>query len=928
MKEASKMTMPILDSKDLDIIINDDANSNNHAYRILQHLIKKGKVSIGEVRVVASATSMGKGTMVNAEVVNNEHACATDPGITKDINANNDVTTINDTTKITNTTTSVTSVVKPSQQKTQHQQSLNLSSRYLKRHVALQIQYDGTLYTGLAQDTSVSSSGKGKDGSVEAILFEALIRSRLIDDPSTGCLSANKKQPSRKEMYNYNRCGRTDKGVSAHGQVVSLNLYSAFPKDAMLDKEDDENKKIHMTEQDLPKNSLTPLKCYSPPNPNKVSSKQRKALTKQRKKQYMKDKSEKKESERLRHLSPLELKQWKDKEQLQQKKKNPQKQSESQPKQQEMKEASSLPPTTTQTKSILTERIMTEHDYTRILNGLLPSSIRILGWCPVSTKFNARFSTTNRTYRYFFVRRNMNLTRMRDGLKRLLPPPQCSDGSDEGKKRKQHDFRNLCRVNVEEVDNFERIIEDARIVVMNDDDNDKHYKNNIHDNINHNRQTCYIEIIGRAFLWRQVRCITSILFLLGKGSELPSVMNELLDVTKNPGKPSYEPAASYPLVLYNCGYYVHKHDPKFNSRCGSSTSDGGDDNNENIDYDTDNNRLLFASTVRETWRTSVLYESLWEDSMIKAAKYKDILNKMGKDVLVNGHDLNTFVQESIMGKNKKLTKIESRSRRDGKTKKKELNITTGTDMVVTPTSATPATTSMMKNKTFEVDDEEDKSERDETTSNNNISNEAVLTWSEALEYIHAKLKLKPGDNIATTPSAAAVDGSQSSLNKTKKSKQKNGGEGNKEEYTRCYGGEGNSHHRAASTTHVHVPLMERFRGSTYEEKVASLLTVRSNNNNFGGTPTATSANNNGNGGNNGNSTIGVKRRKERYEINEAKRRKKKCNSNDQVVIVKAGVIIKKEREEADDGVYDDGNIGNDDEGTFFHEMLMQGGSGI
>jgi len=98
--------------------------------------------------------------MVNVDVVNNADACAADLGITKDMNANNDVTTINDATKITNTTTSVTSVVKPSQQKSQHQHSLNLSSRYLKRHVALQIQYDGTLYTGLAQDTSVSSSGK------------------------------------------------------------------------------------------------------------------------------------------------------------------------------------------------------------------------------------------------------------------------------------------------------------------------------------------------------------------------------------------------------------------------------------------------------------------------------------------------------------------------------------------------------------------------------------------------------------------------------------------------------------------------------------------------------------------------------------------------------------------------------------------------
>lgn len=46
-------------------------------------------------------------------------------------------------------------------------------------------------------------------------LFNALRKTCLIES---------------RETSNYNRCGRTDKGVSAFGQVISIDLRSKFPE--------------------------------------------------------------------------------------------------------------------------------------------------------------------------------------------------------------------------------------------------------------------------------------------------------------------------------------------------------------------------------------------------------------------------------------------------------------------------------------------------------------------------------------------------------------------------------------------------------------------------------------------------------------------------------------------------------------------------
>ncbi|XP_064177645.1 tRNA pseudouridine(38/39) synthase [Anguilla rostrata] len=73
-----------------------------------------------------------------------------------------------------------------------------------RRHVALRLAYLGWGYQGFAVQENT-------DNTVEARLFEALLKTRLIQD---------------RHSSNYHRCGRTDKGVSAFSQVISIDLRS------------------------------------------------------------------------------------------------------------------------------------------------------------------------------------------------------------------------------------------------------------------------------------------------------------------------------------------------------------------------------------------------------------------------------------------------------------------------------------------------------------------------------------------------------------------------------------------------------------------------------------------------------------------------------------------------------------------------------
>ncbi|KAL8750825.1 MAG: hypothetical protein Q9184_006279 [Pyrenodesmia sp. 2 TL-2023] len=62
------------------------------------------------------------------------------------------------------------------------------------------------------------------------------------------------------------------------------------------------------------------------------------------------------------------------------------------------------------------------------------------------------------------------------------------------------------------------------------------------------------EVHGSGFLWHQVRHMVAILFLIGQRLEKPSLVDDLLDIDKTPQKPVYDMADAAPLVLEDCKF--------------------------------------------------------------------------------------------------------------------------------------------------------------------------------------------------------------------------------------------------------------------------------------------------------------------------------------------------------------------------------------
>lgn len=88
-------------------------------------------------------------------------------------------------------------------------------SRYRKRKIALKFTYEGWHYGGLAIQNTVTPLP-----TVEEKLVDALVQARLVESREL-------------EAMGFARCGRTDRGVSAAGQVVSLWVRSNLSADRL-----------------------------------------------------------------------------------------------------------------------------------------------------------------------------------------------------------------------------------------------------------------------------------------------------------------------------------------------------------------------------------------------------------------------------------------------------------------------------------------------------------------------------------------------------------------------------------------------------------------------------------------------------------------------------------------------------------------------
>lgn len=165
-----------------------------------------------------------------------------------------------------------------------------------------------------------------------------------------------------------------------------------------------------------------------------------------------------------------------------------------------------------------------ELPYMSILNSMLPADIVITAIClRPPTNFNARFSCLSRHYRYLIHKDSLDIALMKEAAAKY-----------EGR----HDFRNLCKLDgSKQIVNHVREIISSKIIPHETDEN-----------------YVIFDLKGLAFLWHQVRCMVAILLMVGQKLEKPSLIDELLDVERNPQRPAYAMAHDVPLVLYDCEF--------------------------------------------------------------------------------------------------------------------------------------------------------------------------------------------------------------------------------------------------------------------------------------------------------------------------------------------------------------------------------------
>ncbi|KAI3389072.1 hypothetical protein SNEBB_006242 [Seison nebaliae] len=173
--------------------------------------------------------------------------------------------------------------------------------------------------------------------------------------------------------------------------------------------------------------------------------------------------------------------------------------------------------------------------YGRMLNGVLIPTIRIYSIWKLENiiDFSARFSCIKREYRYILPMgcEWLNIDQMEKASSYLLGT---------------HDLRHLCRMDLKNnVTNFIRTISSVEFIQLS----------NSSTSSNGGEGTIYLRILANAFLYHEIRCIISILLLIGMNKEEPEIIERLLnekELTK--GTPNYNFASATPLILYKCHY--------------------------------------------------------------------------------------------------------------------------------------------------------------------------------------------------------------------------------------------------------------------------------------------------------------------------------------------------------------------------------------
>jgi tRNA pseudouridine38/39 synthase len=361
--------------------------------------------------------------------------------------------------------------------------------------------------------------GPQADGSVN-VLWGPEERRRAYaegaDKPSGLGLGPNPRHPNARpklrldlnwEGCQYSKCGRTDRGVSAFGQVIGIRVRSNRP----VEKVGNEEEKVVAPAQSKGVGGTDTEESFLPDEDDMSMS--------------------------MPAIDSADL--------------------------------------ATETYKKEFDPVRDELPYISLLNALLPPDIRVLAWCPhPPANFDARFSCRERRYKYFFTNPAFCPTPGPLGLLRGhgQGEAQAREGWLDVERMKiaakklegMHDFRNFCKIDASKQMSscvrritFCDVVEwdgGGRAVTEHEGLNQPGVRvvNSVPEQTPAGPKVYAFCVHGTAFLWHQVRCMAAMLFLVGQGLEDPSIVDELLDVQKNPGRPMYEMADDAPLVLWDC----------------------------------------------------------------------------------------------------------------------------------------------------------------------------------------------------------------------------------------------------------------------------------------------------------------------------------------------------------------------------------------
>lgn len=358
---------------------------------------------------------------------------------------------------------------------------------YSIRHIAFRFFYLGTPFYGF------SSQAASTLPTVESQLFQALLAARLIVS-RTSC--------------HYQRCGRTDRGVHAGGQLVSLWVRSRLKPRA---------------------DGSVPVGWVS-----------------EAKKRREKEREERRVKGEVIHVRHLEDARDTD-DDNDAADTQPQQSSDDESSEDDEKEAtdntaaaSAVRPNAESIEADSVAWEKTEFDYIAMLNRHLPPTVRILSYHPVPLPFSARFSCHRRTYHYLFYRDQLDVARMRAAGALL-----CG----------KHDYRNFCSYDVTAVTHFIRRIHRVDILPESEAAEAADVTGGDElDDVARRNAMWRVEVEGKGFLYHQVRCMVSILFAIGRHEEPVDLVTRLLDTAATPHKPAYRMASEKGLILQHSRY--------------------------------------------------------------------------------------------------------------------------------------------------------------------------------------------------------------------------------------------------------------------------------------------------------------------------------------------------------------------------------------